>query len=79
MKKYYLVTDATADQVTRRTGLDAHQTRLGALVEKPRPFNLDAELDRLDRAMHPNKPRCNCGLWSIMHRPDCPIGMISCT
>lgn len=78
MKKYMLVTDATADEVTRRTGLDAYQTHLGALVEEPRPFNLDAELDRLDRAMHPNNPRCNCGSWSIMHRPNCPFAFI-CT
>lgn len=71
MKKYYLVTDATADQVTLRTGLDAHQTHLGALVEQPPPFNLERALDDLDRAMHPNKPRCTCGPWSVIHRPSC--------
>lgn len=75
MKKYYLVTDATAELVTLRTGLDAHQTLLGALVERPPAFNLDRALDELDRALHPNKPRCNCGPWSVIHRPGCPVGM----
>ena len=75
MKKYYLVTDATADQIMRRTGLDAHQTHLGALVEQPPTFNLEKALDDLDRAMHPQKPRCNCGPRSIIHRPNCPLGI----
>jgi hypothetical protein len=74
MKKYYLVTDATAEQVTRKTGLDAHQTLLGALVEQPPAFNLEKALDDLDRAMH--HPRCNCGRWSIIHQPNCPMGMV---
>jgi len=70
MKKYLLVTDADAETVTRLTGIDAHDTPLGALVEKPRPFNLQAELDKLDRILHPS--RCICGRMSIMHHPNCP-------
>jgi hypothetical protein len=74
--KYYLVTDAVAEQVTRCTGLPAHDTFLGALVEQPKPFNLDAELDRLDRAMFPNKPRCICGRTAILHQPNCPMSLM---
>lgn len=74
MKKYYLVTDATADRVTHRTGLYALQTPLGALVEQPPTFNLDKALDDLDRALHPNKLNCNCGLRSVIHWPNCPLG-----
>jgi len=70
MKKYYLVTDATAEEVTRKTGLSAHQTRLGALVEQPKEFNLEKILDDLDRALH---PRCTCGSWIMFHRPGCPL------
>lgn len=75
-KQYYLVTDAVGEQVTRRTGLPVHDTPLGALVQKPKPFNLDAELDRLDRAMFPNKPRCTCGPWAVFHRPSCPMALV---
>lgn len=76
MKKYWLITDAVADQVTRRTGLPAHDTHLGALVEAPRQFNLDAELDRLDRIMRPNRTRCTCG-FAVMHSPRCPMAYIT--
>lgn len=76
MKKYILVTDATADQVTRRTGLDAHQTHLGALVEQPRPFNLDRAMDELNRALHPRDSRCHCGNFAVMHSPRCPLAYI---
>jgi hypothetical protein len=79
MRNYILITDATADTVYRLTGMDAHDTPLGALAEKPKPFNLDAELDKLDRAMHPNKPRCICGKWIVMHRPSCPFAYIGAT
>lgn len=73
MKKYYLVTDATAEEVAVKTGLGAHQTRLGALVERPPEFNMDAALDRLDRALHPNKPRCTCGKMAVIHWGSCPF------
>lgn len=75
MKKYYLITDATADQVTAKTGMDAHQTHLGALVERPPEFNMEKALDDLDRAMHPNKLRCKCGSWAIIHHPSCPMAL----
>lgn len=78
MKNYLLVTDATADTVKRLTGIDAIDTPLGALAEKPKPFNLDAELDKFDRAMHPNQ-RCICGNWAIMHRPSCPFAYAGMT
>jgi hypothetical protein len=73
MKKYLLVTDSCAAEVERKTGLRAVDTPLGALVEKPRPFNLQAELDRLDRAMFPNKPRCICRKSAIIHFANCPL------
>ena len=73
MKKYWLITDAVADQVTDKTGLPAHNTPLGALVERPEPFDLGAAMDRLDRAMYPNKPRCTCGSYTVMHSPRCPM------
>ncbi len=76
MKEYYLVTDATAEQVARRTGLEAKDTHLGALVEKPKPFNLDAALDKLDRAMH---TRCGCGSYAIMRSPSCPLAYAGVT
>jgi len=71
MKKYYLITDATAEEITLKTGLDAHQTSLGALVEQPKEFNLEKVLDDFDRVMNPN--RCRCGSWIIFHRPGCPM------
>ena len=71
MKSYYLITDSHAAEVEAQTGLVGHNTALGVLVEKPTPFSLDAELAKLDRALHPNK--CGCGAWSIIHRPGCPV------
>jgi hypothetical protein len=76
MKKYLLVTDATADQVKQATGLDGHDTPLGALIEKPRPFNMQAAMEELDRALHPN--RCICGRYAIMHRLNCPAACYGC-
>lgn len=69
-KTYLLVTDATAAQVEAKTGFPAHDTPLGALLENPKPFNLDAAMRELDRALHPR--RCVCGTYRVMHRPDCP-------
>jgi hypothetical protein len=71
-----LVTDADAETVTRLTGMDAHDTPLGALVKKPRPFNLQAELDRLDRMLHPNDLRCTCGSFAILHSSRCPLAYV---
>jgi len=42
-------------------------------VERPRPFDLTKALDELDRALNPTKPRCNCGSYAIIHRPNCPF------
>ena len=74
MKKYWLVTDAVAEQVTEKTGLPAHNTPLGALVEQPRPFDLNAEMARLDRILH--WPRCSCGSHAVMHSVRCPMAYI---
>lgn len=74
MKKYLLITDADAETVTRLTGMDAHDTPLGVLVEEPRPFNLQAELDKLDRMLH---PRCTCGKFSIIHSSKCPFAVMA--
>lgn len=67
---FYLVNGTSAEEVARRTDLRAWDTPLGALVEKPRPFNLAAELEKLDRILHPS--RCTCGRYALMHRSDCP-------
>jgi hypothetical protein len=74
MKKYYLVTDATAEEVIAKTGLDAHQTHMGALVERPPEFDLHGALAELDRAFNPN--RCTCGAYAVIHRPSCPAGLM---
>lgn len=62
---HYLVTGSSADEIERKTGLRAHDTPLGTLVEKPRPFRLDVEMERVDPM------RCRCP--GILHRPDCPM------
>ena len=67
MKEYYLVTDATAEEVKRLTGMKARDTPLGALVEKPRPFDLDAAMAQFDRARR-GPPCCTGG---VMHAPWC--------
>jgi hypothetical protein len=69
-RQFYLVTDATAEEVERRTGLQGHNTHLGALVETPTPFDLGEAMARLDRLLHPN--RCTCGAYAVFHRPGCP-------
>lgn len=69
MKKFYLVTDATAEEVERKTGLPGHNTALGALVEQPEPFRLEVELAKLDRILH---PRCCYG--AITHAPTVRLG-----
>lgn len=68
MKEYYLVTDATAEEVERRTGLPGHSTFLGALVEKPKPFRIEVEMEKFDRLLHPRC--CNGG---VIHAPNCPM------
>lgn len=74
-KKYILVTGATADSIEAMfIGLKAHDTPLGVLVEdKPIP-DISAAMDRLDRALNPNK--CRCPPWSITHRPDCRASVV---
>ncbi len=69
---YYLITDSTADEVERLTGIRGLDMPSGVLVEKPRPFRLDVELEKLDRHLRPNP--CTCGTWAIIHRPGCPAG-----
>lgn len=76
MKQYFLVTDATAEEVKAKAGLQGKNTALGTLVEQSTPFNLDKALDDLDRAMHPNKLRCICGPYAILHLPNCPTGLV---
>lgn len=72
---YWLVTDSTAAEVERLTGLEGCNTPLGVLVEKPKPFNLAAARDKVDRALHPNRPRCTCGTYAIIHGPRCPFAL----
>lgn len=70
-KKYLWVTDAMPAEVESKTGLRGVPTPDGGtLVEKPKPFNIDAEMAKLDRILNPS--RCTCGAWAIIHRPNCP-------
>lgn len=73
--EYYLVADAAAETVEAMTGLRGHNTTLGALIEKPRPFDLDRAMDQIDRAMHPNRLRCICGSRAILHQSNCPMAL----
>lgn len=70
-KQYYLVTGTGAAEVERLTGLRGDDTLHGVLVEKPKPFNLDREMERINRALNPT--RCTCGPWAIFHQPRCPM------
>jgi hypothetical protein len=69
---HYLVTDATAEEVEHRTGMRGHDTPYGVLVEKrPRPGDIADAMARIDRALNPT--RCTCGMFAIMHWPNCPM------
>jgi hypothetical protein len=73
-KKYWLVTGTTAAQVEAATGLRAHKTRLGTLVEQPRP--LGNALAQINRALNPNQ--CTCGSHAVVHYKNCPMwGMVT--
>lgn len=76
-KKYLLVTDAVPEQVEAATGLQGHWTPLGTLVEEPAPFDMEAALDRLDRALRPTSPRCTCGKHAVVHSPRCPLAFLT--
>jgi hypothetical protein len=76
MKRYILVTDATAEEVEQATGLRGRPTPLGVFVDMPKPFRLEVEMEKLDRALHPRDPRCHCGRSAIMHSPRCPLALI---
>jgi hypothetical protein len=65
--KYWLVSGATAHAVEQSTGLRSIDTPIGVLVEQPRPFDLEAAMSRLDRALHPRS--CYC---TVVHMPPCP-------
>ena len=71
MKNYDLVTDATAAEVERLTGRPAHDTPLGALVERRdhvvEAIRIGIQLDALNNVLH---PRCECR-GVIMHAPWC--------
>lgn len=67
--KYFLVTDSTAEEVERRTGLRGRDTPMGVFVPAPPP-GIAAALERMERALHPN--RCTCGAWAVVHRAECP-------
>ena len=66
---HYLVTGTSAEEIERKTGLHAHDTRLGTLVKKPKPFRLEVEMERLNRILHPR--RCKCA--GAIHSPWCPL------
>jgi hypothetical protein len=70
---HYLITDGQgtcAAEIEKRTGLRAHDTALGILVEKRKPFDMQGALAQIDRALHPS--RCICGRYAVLHQPNCP-------
>lgn len=71
--RYYLVTDACADEVERKIGVRGRDTPLGTLIEAPAPFPW-AELELVRRALDPS--RCTCGRYAILHSPNCPMWMV---
>lgn len=74
-EKFWLVTGTSVDEVERTTGLRAYETHLGTLVERHQPLDLAMAMDKIDRALHPN--RCTCGEWSVLHRANCPAAYLA--
>ena len=82
MKNYYLVTDATAAQVEKATGNPAYDTPLGAFTVAVDPvieaIKFGGVMDALDRALHPRSNGCPECHGTVIHRPNCKIGMAIC-
>jgi hypothetical protein len=77
MKRYYLVTDATAGQVERATGLPSTDTPLGALAEARDPvveaMQIGGAMAAIDRALNPRTFGCReCG-GVVIHGPSCSL------
>jgi hypothetical protein len=74
---HYLITDGQgtcAAEIEKLTGLRAHDTPLGILVDKRKPFDMQGALAEIDRALHPT--RCICGKFAVLHQPNCPEARI---
>lgn len=73
MKRYLLVTDASAAEVEAKTGLRGHNTPLGTLVEDRDPI-VEAIAIGLwrDHASPRGCPECGA---AMLHRSNCKIGM----
>ena len=71
---HYLIADAQgtcAREIERLTGLRAHDTSLGILVEKRKPFDMYGALAVIEGALRPTQ--CTCGKFAILHSPNCPL------
>ncbi len=68
---HYLVTDVSAEELELKTGLRGHNTALGVLVEKPKPFDMYRAMAIINRALTPPS-LCTCGPYAIIHQPNCP-------
>lgn len=79
MKKYMLVTDATAAAVEEKTGLRGIDTPLGALVEHRDPvveaIRFGLMRDALERRLNPQPRGCPECHGVILHSPRCKLGM----
>ena len=71
MRQYGLVRGTSAAAVERMTGLPAIDTPIGTLFKAAPPFDLEYEMAKLNRALHPSP--CNC---SVIHSPGCPFGSL---
>ena len=72
---HYLVTDATAAELERRTGIRGHDTPLGVLAEKPKRFDMYGARAIINRTLQPPS-LCICGSSAIIHQPNCPAAWV---
>lgn len=68
---HYLITDTTAGELERKTGLHGCDTALGVLVGKPKPFDMYRAMAIINRVLEPPS-LCICGSSAIIHQPNCP-------
>jgi hypothetical protein len=72
--KYFLVTDATAEEVERQTGLIGRPTPYGVLVAASPDMTLVYEaLAELRGRLEP----MHCTCMGVIHLPGCPMACIS--
>lgn len=67
---HYLITQTSAAELERKTGIRGADTPFGVLAEKQKPFDMYGALAIVERALNPT--RCTCGKFAILHSPSCP-------